>query len=55
MLATEMTLTQLAQYVMENSLTGDPDTSLDDWLSNGDMDGMTADDVVAEWDADRDC
>lgn len=51
--ASEMTTAELAQYVIDNSTTGDPDQSLGDWLNGGDLDGMTAVDVVMEWDADR--
>jgi hypothetical protein len=51
--AAEMTIAELADYVRNHSETGDPDISLEDWLSAGDLDGMTADDVVADWDSDR--
>ena len=51
--ANEMTTAELMQYVMAHSATGDPDNSLADWLANGDLTGMTADEVAHEWDADR--
>lgn len=52
--ASEMTTEELAQYVMENSTTGDPDLSLGDWLDASQVDGLTADEVVREWDEGRD-
>ena len=53
-LASEMTLQELELYVLRNSVTGDPDSSLQDWLSGSDLsDGCSPDDVVAEWDSDR--
>ena len=52
-LASEMTIQELEQYVLTHSTTGDPDSSLMDWLSGSDLSDATPDDVVAEWDADR--
>ena len=48
-----MSLEDLETKVANESKTGDPDSILQDWLSHGDLDGMTVDDVVEEWDADR--
>jgi len=53
-MATDMTLAELEAYVIRNSKTGDPNRSLMDWLSHGDLNGVTVDDVVAEWDEDQD-
>jgi len=54
-MASEMTNSELAQYVLQHSVVGDPDNSLYDWIANSiaDLDEMTADDVVIEWDAER--
>jgi len=52
--ASEMTFDELYQYVVESSITGDPDLSLGDWLGNGDISYESADDVVKEWDEGRD-
>ncbi len=51
--AAEMTAEELELYVAENSQTGDPDNSLNDWIGNSDLSTETPDDVVAEWDSDR--
>lgn len=51
--ASEMTQDNLETYVRDNSQHGDPDSSLQDWIAHGDLDGMTMDDVVAEWDSGR--
>ena len=53
-LAAEMTTEELFDYVMGHSVTGDPYTSLEDWLVEGDLTDETPDDVVEAWDADRD-
>ena len=52
-LASQMTEQELEQYVAQNSQTGDPDASLQDWISGSDLSTETPDDVVAEWDAGR--
>ncbi|MFH1635556.1 MAG: hypothetical protein ABIG63_16315 [Chloroflexota bacterium] len=52
-LASKMTIQELEQYVLTHSVTGDPDSSLMDWLSGSDLSDETPDDVVTEWDAER--
>ncbi len=41
-------------FIENNSKTGDPFQSLQDWLSNGDYgDTPTVDATIAEWDSER--
>lgn len=51
--ANEMTALELEIYVAQNSNTGDPDSSLNDWINGSDLGGMSVSDVVEEWDAGR--
>ncbi len=44
----------VAEFVTNNSYTGDPEQSLQDWLAAGDyQDCPTVASVIAEWDSDR--
>lgn len=52
-LAAEMESQALEQFVAENSHHGNPDGSLQDWVSGSDLSTESPADVVAEWDGDR--
>ena len=53
MKASKMTQAELYDYVIKHSRTGDPDCTLWDWIAEGDLSDETADDVVEQWDSDR--
>jgi len=53
MKAANLATQELEMIVASESETGDPYSSLGDWIDAGDLGEMTVDDVIAEWDADR--